>query len=172
MSNLTKAVRVARVAVPEREPSRADLETRFTNVGPLFGKGAFHKLPEYHAVPFIQDVEMFYVEIEPPPGRFTFMGAYRSQQAIEEIVRCGGRPAFYEELLGYYAYWTHLPPDSPGHPNRMRTTVALGSMATVDGRPAASLLLHGGNFFNFPGLHLCHYDGPWMSQTRFLAVRL
>lgn len=153
------------IEIPMNAFAHEELKRRFTFVDSPFGAEALEDIgtaPGHRRY----SVEMFYLEVETGSDRSNASkGDYASQQARDAIRRHGGRPATYRELLGYASWWERSP-----LLGWMRTTVALGSSIQYNGARAVPTLTQNSNFFNLPDLRLCHEEGPWSAQTRFLAV--
>lgn len=163
--------RVGRIRVPKADLSRSVLEQRFSRVEHPFGDERIQRVSAYADVTVKERAVMFYIEVDAAADNSNlFKGNYSSRQALKEIKQCGGRPACYEELLGYYGYWMRV--QSGGDKECwMRLTVALASYVPFKGKRSVPSLIRNPNFFARPTLRLCHYSGPWPAGTRFLAVR-
>jgi hypothetical protein len=163
--------RIGRVEVPSVALSRPDLEQRFTVVAPQFGVEPVQRVESYADVMIEPAAVMFYVEVETRADHSNdFVGTYSTQQALEEIKQCRGRPALYEELLGYYGHWERFLANGESE-SWMRLTVALASFVPFSGKRATPVLARNQNFLNLPDLRLCDDNGPWPAGTRFLAIR-
>ena len=94
------------------------------------------------------------------PKLFQFNRDISSEDAIREMEKDGFRPAKIEELLTYSAI---LPEEQRNYP-----TVALGSVAELDGRRRVPCLIRSASERN---LYLFWWNHDWSGYFRFLGVR-